>query len=102
MKKQLIELAKSLSEVTKVSWLRGDFEQWSDWAFKMKATINVVVPQLNSIAETLDEKDNDLHNKVESIVKNILVEKKYSIEDIKKAIELSKESLSVKEIIERL
>jgi hypothetical protein len=59
-KQVLKAIADRLDEVSNVSLYPGNFDQWTNWARKMKDTIQSVTPILNTISSSIDENEQSL------------------------------------------
>ena len=59
-KEILKAIADRLDEVSNVSLYPGNFDQWTNWAMKMKETIQSVTPILNTISSSIDENEQSL------------------------------------------
>lgn len=51
----LKDIVNRLDEVSNVNLYPGNFDQWTNWARKMKETIQSVTPIINTIAESIDD-----------------------------------------------
>ena len=52
-RKQILnDIADRLNEVSNVNLYPGSFDQWTNWARKMKETIQSVTPIINTIADS--------------------------------------------------
>lgn len=54
-KQILKDIVNRLDEVSYVNLYPGNFDQWANWARKMKETIQSVTPIINTIAESIDD-----------------------------------------------
>ena len=57
-KQILNDIADKLNEVSNVNLYPGSFDQWTNWARKMKDTIQSVTPIIKTISEGIE--DNEL------------------------------------------
>lgn len=60
-KEIILESCRKLSESTRTNWSRAGFDEWTEYAKKMKNTIETVVPILSRIANS-DEKESISEN----------------------------------------
>lgn len=60
-KEIILESCRKLSESARTNWYRAGFDEWTEYAKKMKNTIETVVPILSRIANS-DEKESISEN----------------------------------------
>jgi phage-related protein len=73
-KEIILESCRKLSESTRRNWSGAGFDEWAEYAKKMKNTIETVVPILSSIANS-DEKESISENaEIRSVISKLAAE----------------------------